>query len=267
MDTFWAIIGFMSAEEWQAAGTVGTFVVAAVAALYAGRQVGEARRTREERARPYVAVYLELVGESTLDLVVKNFGATTARNITIASDIPMKRVWAGETEELLTFDVLPVLVPGQDWRTLFDVNGQRMNKDDDVYTVTVQSEDSRYKRLPEETFVLDWHTFQDKQYLGQKTLDDIGKALEKIANTLPSWSDGVRGLSVVSRDGDAKDRRWEEQRPQREARRAQAQALLRPSQASGTDAGGEPQSMVVVEPPKLKRPRKPKTPAESTLGE
>jgi hypothetical protein len=222
---FWNVVGFMSADEWQAVGTVATFFVALAAALYASRQVREARRTREDQARPYVAVFLEVVDETNLDLVVKNFGATTARNVTIHPDKPMKRYWGDEVEDLLTFDILPVLVPGQDWRTLFDVHGQRMDANNyDAYTVKVRYDDIRGRHMDEETFVLDWSPFKDKQFVGRRNLDDIGKAVEGINKTLGKWTEGVSGLSVVARDGHKKDAARVKSRKEREAQRAAWQA-------------------------------------------
>ena len=65
-----AIVGWMTAEEWQAIAAIATLMVAAAAALYARGQVNEARRSREDQTRPYVAAYLELSDNSTLELVV-----------------------------------------------------------------------------------------------------------------------------------------------------------------------------------------------------
>ncbi len=227
---FWSVVGFMTAAEWQASGTLLTLAVAVAAAIYARGQVKEARRSREERARPYVAAFLELAGESTLDLVVKNFGATTARNVRLISHVPLEQVWGDEIEPLLVFDTLPVLVPGQEWRTLFDVGGQRMTAEHHtVYTVTVESSDSRDRPLDDEKFVLDWHPYANTQYTSQKTIDDIGKALEGINKTLKSWTEGLRGLSVVARDGHKRDAAWAAQRLAREAQRAK----LRPGTTPG----------------------------------
>lgn len=235
VNAFWAVVGFMSPEEWAATGAIATLVVAVSAALYARGAVREARNLREEQARPYVAVYLELAGQSTLDLVVKNFGATTARDVTLESDKPLKRYWSGaEEEDLLTFESMPVLVPGQDWRTLFDAAGERADANNqDVYTIKVRSKDSRGRRLPDEVYVLDWRAFKDTQYLGVKTIDDIGKAVEGINKTLAMWSEGSKGLAVVSRDGDARDAKWIADRPARQARRETAMKILRPNGPSG----------------------------------
>ena len=265
MDWFWAIVGFMTADEWQAAGTLATFVVAVAAALYARGQVAEARRSREEQARPYVAVYLELVDDSNLDLVVKNFGTTTARNITMTSDIPMKRIWAGDVEDLLTFDLMPVLVPGQEWRTMFDAGGQRFGQNDDVYTLTVRSSDSQLRQLPDEVFVLDWHTYENRIYAGKKTVDDIGTALGKIADDVHKWTDrSGNGMGVVSRDGDARDLRREQDRPAREARKSQTLGILRPDGPSGSAPELETPPAPEQKPKRTRKPRAKAAPKDDT---
>lgn len=218
-DFFGSVLSW-TAEEWQAVATVGTLVVAVVAAIVALAQVRQAAALRREQSRPYVVAYLELTGESTLYLVVKNFGATAARDITMTSDVPLTRVWGDEVEPLATFDVLPILVPGQDWRTLFDLHGQRSN-DRTAYRVTIKSRDSHRKPLPDESFVLDWTPYETTQYVGRKTLHDVGESLKEIERAVKSWGEGTRGLAVVARDGDAKDKRTH---AEMERRRAERQA-------------------------------------------
>lgn len=204
-------VGSLTASEWAAIGTVGTMVIAAFAAVFAYLQVSQARRLRIEQARPYVAAYLELgndIDVTFIQLVVKNFGSTTARNVKVTSNKPMKRAWgrANDPEELLLFDTLPVLVPGQSWRTLFDWGPDRFKAElDDTYTLTVSSCDSAGKPLKDEVFVLDWNTFKPTRNVGVKTIHDLGKSLAQIESTLGRWTEGRRGLSVIARDGQRKD--------------------------------------------------------------
>jgi hypothetical protein len=204
----------LKSDEWAALGTMGTLIVALVAAIFVWVQVRDARDLRREQARPYVAAYLELGNEvevSLMFLIIKNFGSTTARNISISSDKPMKRAWGNEQapEDLPLFDRLPVLVPGQQWKTLFDWGPSRFNADlNEVYTLTVESSDSDGKRLRDETFEIDWNTFKPTKNIGVKTTHDIGKAVEKISRTMKTWSEGNNGpLSVLVRDGLKKDER------------------------------------------------------------
>ena len=74
-----------------------------------------------EQAQPYVAVAIEpLIGVDPKfqELVVKNFGATAAFNVRLESEPPMER--AAVDGRALTLPTLPTLVPGQDWRVLWD---------------------------------------------------------------------------------------------------------------------------------------------------
>jgi len=74
-----------------------------------------------EQAQPYVAVAIEpLIGVDPKfqELVVKNFGATAAFNVRLESEPPMERAAVGG--RALTLPTLPTLVPGQDWRVLWD---------------------------------------------------------------------------------------------------------------------------------------------------
>jgi hypothetical protein len=93
--------------------------------FYAWRQVAEARKLREEQARPFVVVDFE-VGPSII-LTVENLGRTLAREVTIRFD---KRVEATElfkaaapydiNEVRLFREPLPVLPPGKKIRVVFD---------------------------------------------------------------------------------------------------------------------------------------------------
>lgn len=208
---FAAIPGWHTPAEWEAIGVMGTLGVAVAAAVFAFFQVKELRDNRREQMRPYVAAYLELGREVEVNmmfLVVKNFGETTARNITAKSDKPMKRAWGHQQdpEDLPLFDKLHALVPGQEWRTLFDWGPARFKAElNDAYTLTISSHDSTGKKLPDETFVIDWAVYKPTRNIGVKTVHDVGKSLIKIQDTLARWGEGAHGLKVWTRDGEKKD--------------------------------------------------------------
>ena len=230
---FWVI---MTPAQWQAVGTVGTLVVAIVAAFVAFRQVREARRTREDQARPYVAAYLELDG-ILLNLVVKNFGNSVARNVTMTPDAPMIRSadLNGKPDTIDLFKSLPVLVPGQEWRTWFD-SGTTLKDEQPIYTVKLKYDDARNRPLPSDDFRLDWHQFESVLFSNEKDLDDVGKALEKIAATLGNWTEGLKGLKVYTRSGaekDQKEREWVADAPRRRQAHADAQAAAQAAVQAG----------------------------------
>src|SRR5665811_1084107 len=83
MDWFVSI----TAEQWTAAGTWATVVVALVAATVGLRQVREARRLREDQAQPYVVAIMEqnLTAPSIIEIAFRNYGTTAARNIHVMS--------------------------------------------------------------------------------------------------------------------------------------------------------------------------------------
>lgn len=233
----------------QASAAVATFLVAGIAAVVAYFQVREARHTREDQARPYVAAYLETDG-FVVELVVKNFGNSVARNVTMTPDVPMLRgaLINGQPDPIGLFESLPVLVPSQEWRTLFDT-GPNLKGDQPVYTVTLKYDDARNHPLPSDEFRLDWHQFESALLMDKKDLDDVGKALEKIANTVGNWTEGLRGLKVFTRSGaekDQKEREWAAEAPaRRQAMRdaqaaTQAQAAADEAAQAGEKSEGEP---------------------------
>lgn len=206
-----AVIGSLDAAEWQAVGIFLTLAVAVVAAVVGFSQVREARRSREEQTRPYVAAYLDVGNDSSsmmMFLVVKNFGLTAARDVTIASDKPIPRSWlsGGKREQIELFEKLPVMVPGQEWRTLFDFGPSRLTAGlDEAYTLTVASKTSQGRPLPSEDFVIDWTTNAMRIDAPAKTTHHVAESLEKIATEVGRWTEGLSGISVYARDGDRKD--------------------------------------------------------------
>ena len=183
-----------------------------------------------------VAAYLEDEG-MMLYLVLKNFGSTTAREVVVRSNQTMTRAIysEGDGRDIVLPERLPAMVPGQTWRTLFDYGPTRMDAEqDDVYELTISSRDSRGKRLEDEKFLIDWHTFMGIEGIEHKTVHDIGRAVEGIQKTLSSWTEGIGGLSVVSRDGHKKDAERAERRASRSMTSEEALKRLRPNGPSGS---------------------------------
>lgn len=245
MDWIASLPGLLSAEEWQAVGAMGTLAVAIAAAIFAGVQVLEAGRLRREQSRPYVVVYVHRVAPTILDLVVKNFGTTAARDIVLHWDRPVTLRWDKAAEPIELFDRLPLLVPGQEWRTVWDLHGHRIEDEEEPYVARLSSRDARGKKLPEERFDLDTRHFAFEMMWERDGLHEIAGSLEKIQRATSSWTDGIRGLSVYARDGDAKDKRDSERWEAGRARRDQI-------------AGRTPAPEVASETPPKRAPRKKK---------
>jgi hypothetical protein len=239
------------AAEWSALGAlvaagaaVATFIVAIVAAVAAFKQVKQARKLREEQAQPYVAVYLEpnVVSPQIVDLVVRNFGATAALDVRVPINPSPKRASAqAPYDDVVLPEVLPTLVPGQEWRTYWDWSADRLKSDlPNEHKAVASYRDSRGKQYSLE-YRLDWSTFKDRLWTDTYGVHHAAKALREMNKRMERWQEGIHGLAVFVRDGDEKDRRDLEER--KKAKKAMAEYRRRhPARGEdgATSAEGEP---------------------------
>jgi hypothetical protein len=222
----------MSPVAWSALAEWGGVILALVAGLVAYKQLGEARRLREDQAQPYVAVFAEEspADFSVIDLVIKNFGRTVARNICISVDPPLMR--AAGTEDMKVVEIpaiIPTLVPGQEWRTLWDTTMARPSSDlPTSYHVSVSFRDSRGREFRAYESMLDWTATTRRDIVEVHGIHGAVKALRRIATTFEGWTENPlrgSGLRVSARDGDELDRQYqvryeEERRHQEEGRQS-----------------------------------------------
>jgi hypothetical protein len=218
----------MTAEAWTALAAWATFGVAVVAAWvglkqYRATSAASVEQSRvaqalaEEEARPYVVAYMEqsTAGPGWIDLVVRNYGKTAARDIRMTATPELRRSapTGDETEGVKVFEVLGLLAPGQEWRCFWDRTWRRHEvRLPDRYEVVLSYSDHDAKPLPSLTLPLDWGPFLGAGPLDTYGLHHAAKALREIEKTLGRFSEhtGSRGLRVYTRDGDAKDRRERE---------------------------------------------------------
>ncbi len=169
----WNTLFGMTSDAWAASAGWTTAAIAAGAAIFAYKQVKEARATREEQAQPNVVIFTEhnAVHWHALELVIKNFGSTQARNIRVeidpkplvsprqkAAETPTVDPWLPGAEpepalptELWLPDVIPVLAPWQEWRVLWDVSTRRFKHPDlpSRHDAIVRYEDIRGRKYTE----------------------------------------------------------------------------------------------------------------------
>lgn len=221
-----------------------TFVVAAVALVYAAVQVGEAKRSRQqareleiERVQPYVVAYMEPSAATNLaiDLVVKNYGQTAARDVRFSVDPRPRR--SHDNEVVAVPFPIPILAPGQEWRTSWDSTPSRMESalpQRHVGRVQYTGIDGRSQ---ESEVVLDWSVFTSRRWIEVYGMHAATAALRDVRDSLAKWTESPNGpLSVLVRDGEAKD----------DARRAQKAKWLAgngdgsPPTATDVGTGGHP---------------------------
>lgn len=252
-----------TAADWIGAIAAAlTFVIAGIALLYARGQVAEARASRKlaqelevERAQPYVVAYSEPSGATQviIDLVVKNYGATAATDVRISLDPwPMRSVAGGQPERVEIPEVIPVLAPGQEWRTMWDSGLTRQSSslpDRHEGKVTFRGIKNTAR---ESDVVLDWTIYKTRQWVEVRGIHDAAVALREMKTIMKKWNESVHGaLRVYVRDGGEKDR--EES--------ARHQAWLNDTSASPkqADKAEDSASAPKVQPASRRAPRKSKT--------
>lgn len=198
-----------SGSTWTDIATAAGACVAAIAAIFAlifaakaaraaGRQVTEAQKqvtaaqaqvtaTQEQtlqtaklewqRTQAYVVAYVEpspTVPEFA-DLVITNFGATPAYDIKLISDPPLARMSRpGDPgrEQLMPNQPIPMLVPGQQWRTSWEMIS--VYQDAELprrYEVTVSFTDEREPHRKTRA-VLDWTSLIERRYVTKSNAPD-----------------------------------------------------------------------------------------------
>lgn len=204
---------FPDAGTWAAWAQVATVGVAGWAALYARGQVREARETRERVAQPEVVVFIERDPNNWhyMDLVIKNFGQTTAYNIRLTLP-PLAIVpWTNDAGEDVTSLYVPqniaVLAPGQDWRTSWDSGVEREEYDGELQTKFVGHVEFDEKMNPDKPsyrnpISLDADMFRDSVRVTTVKGKTAEKALYEIAATLKGYTKQHSGVWVYTMPGE-----------------------------------------------------------------
>lgn len=123
------------------------------------------------------------------------------------------------TQPSKTPNVIPVLVPGQEWRTFWDFTPQRDAASDmpRKYSARVAFKDSRGREGFEFTFEIDWQVLIDRGFITIYKMHDAARALRDIGELLGKWNEAGTGMRVIARDGDRKDQRESDYWAQRQA--------------------------------------------------
>ncbi|WP_344224998.1 hypothetical protein, partial [Kocuria atrinae] len=115
----------MTLEDWANVATVVAGMGAIIAAAIAVVAIIQARRLQDEKSQPYVVAVMESNPHmpEMLELAFRNVGETAAHDVEVSIDpAPQRAPWNGgdELKDLQLPEVMPVLVPGQEWRTTWD---------------------------------------------------------------------------------------------------------------------------------------------------
>ncbi len=191
----------LSPLAWSAIASWVGITIAFGAACVAWRQVKEARRLRDERSQPYVVAYLDPIEASpkSIDLVIKNFGLTAATDVRVKFCVPLESAVLGSP--ISTPKTIPVLVPGQEWRTFWDATHARgANRElPRLYTAQVAFNDSRRKKTFQFQFDLDWNVLIERGYVTVYTIHDAAEALSTISKALTTATSAHGAMNVRAR--------------------------------------------------------------------
>ena len=118
------------ADAWAAIAAWVTLLVLGVTAIFAYLQIRDARRLREEEARPVVVVDFDVDRRPhIIDLAFENFGRTTAHNVKVTFDPPLtSKVFNGDYVHFFS-NTFPTLAPGKRVASVFDSAIQRLQSD------------------------------------------------------------------------------------------------------------------------------------------
>jgi hypothetical protein len=219
----------LSPEVWTAIGTCvagGTAVVALLVAVIVGlRQLGEARRLRREQAQPYVAVFIDETGTGIhqYNLALKNFGATAAKDVRVKITPPLRSANLRNSDaehQLKLPDVIPVLVPGQQWDTYWDWSGALDEAKDlpRIYEAEVSFSDSRCKHVDTYRFVLDWEPLIARSSTTRYGIHHVADALRDIDSAIKRVTTRGGAIAVEGFDRDEERKRARRDRRRRERR-------------------------------------------------
>jgi hypothetical protein len=196
-------------EDWSALGTVVTAVVAVVAGVVAVGQLREARRLRKAQSQPFVYVDIQLSRTvfGVLHLVIENTGTTLARDVRM-SFTPALRTSLTDSElpgGSLLREGISVLPPRRRLEVIFDYAAERDRAElPTKYEVVVIFSDSFGKELEPLTYVVDFGHIYEAEYVRERSIDDMARALDEISKSVQGWSSGSRALHAWVRDEDAK---------------------------------------------------------------
>lgn len=194
-----AAVDSWSAEGWSAGAAWVTAAIAVVAGSVAIEQLREARRIRREQAQPYLAVFTDgnnLVDARFIDLVIRNLGTTAAYDVDVEiHPAPQRAGGDGRARLVWMPDRIPVLVPGQEWRTFWDFAPRRATTDlPDRHEAVVTFNDSQRQRF-ELPYVLDWSSYKDRMFV---TTTVCITRRRRYARLIRSSAGGRRALAAAS---------------------------------------------------------------------
>jgi hypothetical protein len=182
----------------QVLSSLATFVVAA-GILYQGR---EARRARDDEDRPQIIVDADYTGRFTTNIVVRNIGHGTAKNITFEFSAPLESTSGHDINELPYFKHgINFMAPQTDlpavWDSYHNVVENLKNRGlTEGITITSHYEDRQGERYETE-WTINPLLLEGSGYFDYKGYEDEVHALEAQARAMEKISQDLQEVKVA----------------------------------------------------------------------
>jgi hypothetical protein len=184
----------VDATGWAAITAIATaalFLAAIITAAIGVRQIRSTLETWRDESRAYVIVEFTstLASEHLIDFVVRNTGRTPAFDVSISWDPRPQEANPRPNREFsnarMFREPIAMLAPGREHRLYFDSHVDRNGRHDlaNLYAVTLKYRD-RWGKWHTEAYPLEVNSREGGRFIGVKTLHDLAKSIEAIANTV-----------------------------------------------------------------------------------
>lgn len=194
----WHDLAHMGSGTWLAVALWAAVILGIVTLVFVSRHLKRNRELKIEEMRPHVAMFMEphAADWHVVELIVRNFGKTAAYDIEFSFLNPptvaqYENAHDGMVDiaELRLPGELPVLAPGQEWRTVWDSSLDRYELGGSIEwrfvgTLTYHDRPDRKtgrrklndaRRSYKTNVVLDWDDLQPVQRVELMTNHDLAK--------------------------------------------------------------------------------------------
>jgi hypothetical protein len=240
----------LTPEQWDVLTSVVTaaaFVLGALVALIAYRQLQHSRTTHRDQTRPYVMVTVEQSKETfhMLDLVIRNVGTGPALNLRLKATPPMTRAKDDEYplwKSRIFNDPIPMLPPAYRLATFFDnaIDRDKVEKPlPSSHTVQLTYEDSSGHKY-EETQVVDV-TLHDGLLFGEVFgTNHVAQSLREMEKLFKEMNKHLKNpLAVTTEDRDEYEARVRAEAQARREQMRQGRERLAAAQAAAAEAASD----------------------------
>ena len=183
----------------QLLSSVGTLVVA-TGILYQGRQ---ARKARDDTDRPQIIVDADYTGRFTTNIVVRNIGNGTAKNITFEFSAPLESTSGYDITELPYFKHgINFMAPQTDLPAVWDAYHNVVQNLRDKGLTSGITITSKYEDRNGEPYETEWTInpllLEGSGYSDYKGYEDEVQALQDQARAMEKISDDLKELRDVA---------------------------------------------------------------------